>query len=77
MSKKHNKNKPKKKLNAYAKYSSIAIQMGVIITAGAFGGLKLDQYLEFKIPIFTLSLSLASVFLAIYLAIKDIINYND
>jgi len=69
--------KPKQKLNAYAKYSTMALQMGVIITIGAFGGLKIDQYFDFSFPIFTLSLSIISVFLAVYLAIKDIIKYND
>ena len=80
MSKNLNKNKLKdkapKKLNAYAKYSSIGIQMGVVITIGTFGGLKIDQYLNFSFPIFTLVLSLASVAAAVYLAIKDIIDYN-
>ena len=67
----------KQKLNAYAKYSTIALQMGGIITVGGLGGLKIDQYFSFKFPIFTLSLSIISVFLAVYLAIKDIIKYND
>jgi len=69
-------NKPKEKLNAYAKYSSITIQMAFIITLGAFGGLKLDQFLNNNFPIFTLSLSIISVVLAVYLAIKDVIKYN-
>jgi hypothetical protein len=64
---------PSKKnpLKNYAKYSSIAFQMLVIILLGVFGGYKLDQYLELKFPVFTLVLSLASVALAIYYAIKD------
>ncbi|MBN2668112.1 MAG: AtpZ/AtpI family protein [Bacteroidales bacterium] len=68
--------KNQNKLNAYAKYSSIAIQMALIITAGAFGGFKLDQWLEISIPVFTLILSVFSVALAVYLAIRDIIKYN-
>ena len=66
----------KNKLNAYAKYSSIAIQMGLIITAGAFSGLKLDRILNNHFPVFTLTLSVLSVVFAVYLAIKDIIKYN-
>lgn len=77
MSKNLNKNNQKKKLNAYAKYSSITIQMGVIIVGGTFLGLEIDSYLELKFPVFTLVLSLSSVAFAIYLAIKDIIKYND
>ena len=46
--------------------------MGAIIFLGMFGGIKLDQALGLKkFPVFTLVLSLASVFLAIYFAIKD------
>lgn len=57
--------------NNYLKYSGMAFQMMATIGIGVFGGYKLDQYLEFKTPIFTLILSLLSVAVAIYLAIKD------
>lgn len=67
-------NKSKNRLNDYAKYSSLAIQMMVIIIAGTLGGLKLDQYLSLKFPIFTLILSLVSVFGALYIALKDFLN---
>ncbi len=70
------KTQSQKKLNAYPKYSSMALQMGFIITLGTFGGLKIDQYFNLNFPIFTLILSIASVIIAVYLAIKDIINYN-
>jgi len=66
----------KKQLNNYAKYSSLAFQMMFIITLGSLGGLKLDQWLRFEFPFFTLSLSVISVGLAVYLAIKDIIKFN-
>ncbi len=61
----------KKELNNYAKYSSLGFQMVVIILIGVFGGLKLDKYLAWKIPVFTVVFSLLSVALAIYYAIKD------
>lgn len=66
-------NKPQKDLNAYVKYSSLAIQMGLIIGIGTFGGFELDKYTGWKFPLFTLILSIGSVVLAIYLAIKDFI----
>ncbi|OFX28701.1 MAG: hypothetical protein A2X08_01565 [Bacteroidetes bacterium GWA2_32_17] len=66
----------KKQFNNYAKYSSLAVQMAVIITAGSLGGLKLDQWMANKFPYFTLSLSIISVILAVYFAIKDIIKFN-
>lgn len=62
---------PKKQLNSYAKYSIMGFQMGAIIFLGMFGGIKLDEWLGLKFPIFTIVLSLLSVFAAIYFAIKD------
>ncbi|MBP6335068.1 MAG: AtpZ/AtpI family protein [Bacteroidia bacterium] len=53
------------------RYASMGTQMLVIIGLGVFGGSYLDKYLELKIPVFTLILSLLSVAVAIYLSIKD------
>jgi hypothetical protein len=64
---------PKKTLNNYAKYSSMGIQMGAIITGGVLGGIQLDKWLQLKFPVFTLVLTLLSVFLAMYYFIKDIL----
>ena len=47
--------------------------MTAIILLGAFGGKKLDSWLEFEKPVFTAVLSLLAVILAIYYAIKDLI----
>ena len=62
-------------LQNYARYTSIGIQMLVIILLGVFGGYKLDQYLG-TLPLLTLILSFAGVTLAIYHAIKDFLK-ND
>lgn len=66
-------NNPKKSLNNYAKYSAMGIQMAVIIVGGVLGGIQLDKWLGLKFPIFTLVLTLFSVFLAIYYFIKDVL----
>jgi predicted MFS family arabinose efflux permease len=66
-------NLPKKQLNNYAKYSGMAIQMAAIIVGGVLGGIQLDKWLALKFPIFTLVLTLLSVFLAMYYFIKDVI----
>ena len=63
--------KEKKALNAYAKYSSIAFQMLVIILAGVFGGRELDKWTQLGFPVFTLVFSILAVVLAIYYVIKD------
>lgn len=66
----------KGKLNSYAKYSGLAIQMGVIIFLGVFGGKYLDSYLEFKDPWGTITLSLLGVFISLYIVIKEVIKLN-
>ena len=68
-------NSPKKKLpddsRAYMKYATMGTQMLVIIGLGVFGGYSLDKWLGWKVPVFTLVLSLLSVAAAIYLSVKD------
>lgn len=66
------KNQPDSR-NAYMRYASMGTQMLVIIGLGVFGGYKLDKWLEWKVPVFTLVLSMLSVFVAIYLTVKDLI----
>lgn len=68
------KNKEKKALNSYAQYSSIAIQMFVIIGLGTYIGVKLDEKIPNKYQGFTITLSLISVLLAIFFVIRKIIS---
>ena len=62
---------------SYAKYSALAIQAGLLIFAATYGGFKLDSYLNLKFPIFTLVLSLSSVFAAIWLLVRDVLKKNN
>ncbi len=62
---------PKKRLNDYARYSGMAVQMIAIILIGVLGGIKLDEWLSLEFPVFTLVLTLLSVFLSIFFAIRD------
>jgi F0F1-type ATP synthase assembly protein I len=71
--------KPKKSLKEglsssreFIKYSNIAIRMIIIILAGVFAGLKLDEYLEMKTSIFTLIFSIVAVVMAMYVIIREI-----
>jgi hypothetical protein len=43
-----NKNQP----NSFIKYSGLGLQMLVTLGIGAWLGLKLDQYLKLKYPVF-------------------------
>lgn len=63
----------RKQFDGYARYSNLAIQMCVIIGAGVFGGVKIDQWLALRFPVFTLILTVFSFLTAIYIAVKDFI----
>ncbi|MBO4489124.1 MAG: AtpZ/AtpI family protein [Bacteroidales bacterium] len=65
-----------KTLKKYVYYSNMAIEMGVLIALGVFGGVKLDKWLD-KSPLFTIICSLLGVFIAMYLMIKDVIRITD
>lgn len=60
-------------LNSYIKYSSLAIQMMLIICIGVYGGYRLDKYLNFDFPLFTILLSFLSVGASIWYAVKDLL----
>ena len=64
----------KPEYNSMAKYSGMVFQMGAIIGLGVWGGIELDKHFPVaKFPLFTMSLSLLSVFAAMYLVIKDLL----
>lgn len=65
------KRKPVDQLNSFAKYSSITVQMVVVICIFSFAGFKCDQWLGWKFPLFTVVLSLSGVGVGIYLSVKD------
>ena len=46
--------------------------MAVVIGAGVYGGIKLDEQSGNEKPLYTIFLSLLAVGLAIYLVIKDL-----
>lgn len=56
----------------YAKYSGIAFQMLGTIGLGVYAGLKLDEWLAYKFPLFTLVLSLGAVGASLYLMIVQV-----
>ncbi|MEE4260669.1 MAG: AtpZ/AtpI family protein [Bacteroidales bacterium] len=61
-------------LKFYAKYSTLAIQMVVIIVGSAFGGRALDKWLEWQFPVFTLALTILGVVAALILGLRDLFN---
>ncbi len=55
------------------RYTSMATQMAITIFLGVWGGMKLDQSLQFEKPVMTLVCSLLGVVLAVYIVIRDVL----
>ena len=71
--KKQRKNKEQEPLYlAYARYSSIAFQTGIVIGMFTWGGFELDKWLETS-PIFLAVGLLLGLVIGVYLSIKDFI----
>jgi hypothetical protein len=74
MDKEKPQNPKKQRLTDYGKFSAMAFQMGITIALGVWGGMKLDERFPItRFPLFTISLSLLSVFAAMYWVIKDLL----
>lgn len=62
----------KKPYEAYARYSGLAVQMGVMIFLGVWGGQRLDQRWETE-PWLSVTGSLFGVGASLYLVIKELL----
>ena len=66
--------KKRSPLNKYAKYSSLTIQMIIIVFIGNFTGEFLDTKLHIEKSYFTIALSLLSIIISLYYLFKKIKN---
>ena len=66
----------KKPANDFIKYSSMAFQMGIIILGSTYGGVRLDKYLQWKFPVFTVVFAISSVGIALYQVLKGLTKSN-
>ena len=66
----------KRKVNKYVKFSSLGIQMGLIIYLFTWGGMLLDDRYEMSTPWFTVALSLFGVIGSLVLVIREVIKMN-
>lgn len=63
-----------KKFQDYSRFSAMFFQMGITIAFGVWSGMKLDEYFPVaKFPLFTVSLSLLSIFASMYFVIRGIL----
>lgn len=56
----------------FARYSGLGFEMLGIIFFGTWGGVKLDEKFAFTFPVFTVVLSLFSVFASLYLVFRNL-----
>lgn len=59
--------------NAFLRFSGMAFQMAATIGLGVWGGIQLDKKFPNNAHAWTLSLSLISVGIAMYMVIKDLL----
>ena len=71
--KKSKKLPDKSKSNSILRYSGMGLQMGAIMLLGAWGGMQIDKHYAIKNSIFTATLTILAVVIAVYLTIKDLI----
>lgn len=71
--KKSKKQPNKKPTNSILRYSGMGLQMGAIMLLGAWAGTKIDKHYNINNNIFTATLTILAVILAVYLTIKDLI----
>ena len=64
------------KFSKYARFSSLVIQMGVVIGFFTWLGTFLDEKYATETPWWTLGLSLFGVFAGLYLIIREVLNTN-
>ena len=67
------KTKKREYLNQYVKYSTVGFQMIAIIAGGALLGDWLDEKYNDSGRLYTIVFSLLSIFLALYLALKELL----
>jgi F0F1-type ATP synthase assembly protein I len=67
----------KEKLKAYARFSTMVIQMGVTIGLGAWFGKWLDEKSAHKTPVWTVVFSLLAIGISLYLVIREVIKKNE
>lgn len=66
-----------KKTNVYLRFSSLGIQMGVIIALFTWLGTFLDKKQMNETPVWTIVLSLLGVTGSLYLVIKEVRRMDD
>ncbi len=65
--------KGKRAMNAYAKYSSLTIQVILLVVLGGWGGRELDNWLNLSFPFFTLLLIIVGAVTGFYYLFRTLL----
>ncbi len=65
--------KGKQSMNAYAKYSSLTIQVILIVVLAGWGGRELDKWLEMSFPLFTVVLVVIGAVAGFYYLFRELL----
>lgn len=60
-------------MNTYLKFTSIGLQMAILVAAAAFFGRWIDEKQAYETPIWTLLLILFTIFASLYQIIREVI----
>lgn len=69
--------KPRKQLNPYVRFTTIALQMGLTIYLGSKLGEWLDVKFDNKDQLYYKIVTLCSVFISIFAVIRQVINLTN
>ena len=69
-----NKQKNKPRFNDYVVYSTLGIEMAVVVFLGVWGGIELDKIVVLPIPLFKIVFPMLGIFAALYFLLRTIKN---
>ncbi len=69
-------NNKQDRVKNYLKFTTLAIQMGALITAAALGGDWLDENQNNEFPVWTLVLTLIAIFASLFQVIREVSKMN-
>jgi F0F1-type ATP synthase assembly protein I len=67
------KEKQRQSLNTFTRFSGMAFQIAAPIILGVLAGGSLDKHYPMKFPVYTTVLTIAGVFLGIYIVIRSVL----
>ncbi|MGK7395669.1 MAG: AtpZ/AtpI family protein [Candidatus Cyclobacteriaceae bacterium M3_2C_046] len=68
----HQNQKESNQIREYLKYSGLAFQMVAMILLALWAGMKIDQWMQWKFPLFTIVFILVAIVATLIVVIKNL-----